>query len=91
MNEIEIIKQYRKKHHITQRDLSIKLNQDINYWQRVESNKQELKYSDFVKIIKILRIPVEYFFKIDGTLISTEDKEELISIKEKIENLTKKF
>lgn len=52
-----MIKQYRKKHKLTQEELAEEIGISWRQLQRLEHNEEKTHLSTFKKIVKILKIP----------------------------------
>lgn len=90
MDILDIIKTKRKELNMTQEQMAKLLNMPRTTYYNIEANAVTLKIYDFLKIIKILDIPLGYFTDEDYVIIPKKDFEELKKATNTISSITEK-
>ena len=91
MDYLTIIRQKRKEAGLTQDEMAKLLNIPRSTYQSIEGNIVGLKVHDFLRIIKILDIPLEIFQEKDYIVISQEDFVKLKESSDAIKTISDKI
>ena len=90
MDILEIIRLKRKEMKLTQDQVARMLNVPRTTYQNIENNIVSLKVHEFLKIIKILDIPLASFIDEEYIIISQKDFDKLKTAAKAISTITEK-
>ena len=92
MKEIlEIIKNQRKIKKISQEEMALKIGIARTSYQAIELGKVKLTFEDFLKIIKILDLPINVFTDKKLIVITEDDLKKINKATELLEEVTSKL
>ena len=91
MKALEIIKKRRIQLKISQRELSENLKLPLNGCQKIENGSQNLKLDEFLKVIKILNIPITSFSDTELLVISKDDLDNIKKATELLNSVANKL
>ena len=81
----KILRDFRKKHHLTQEELSEKLGISLKYISRIENGNNGVKTQTLIRYMNILGITPNTIF---SAFITNEEAAKNVEISEKIVNLS---
>lgn len=90
-NVLEIIKKERKNKKISQEEIAKKMGIARTTYQAIELGNIKLTFDDFIKIIKVLEIPITTFTNKNLIVISDEDLIKLNKASELLNSVTSKI
>lgn len=68
------IKQIRKENNLSQKDFASKFNMSQQNLSRYENGKFQIPYSDLISIAEHFNIPFEYFFDLNYSEFTSEER-----------------